>query len=301
MPRPWVLPIIGAPPSPPSGGTVRFYSDWRTGALGSSTAAHMDGSKWPSVSREGNASVVAAPSGMGWPCHRVHRVSSPDGAFDCWHRLDINPIVNLAIGEYRTWRWLFSYRLDGTLDYSEGGFEEDFHGIGDNQAEGSRNWDLTASYIDGGAGWGFALRAGSTRWGIWDVFEETTRITALTRFQPYRFETKVLRVDSGNYRFFAGVWDMAGTRIVSESNLYNDVGSQTLAQFNTGGGTIPINTLSGTVFGTFHTGHNGIDPPYPSFPVDHSDQAAFAIVDGLGPTEWIGNYGNGTVPGEVPV
>lgn len=275
--------------------TPLFFSDWREQEDGSSSTSRTDGGKW-SVSRFTNGRIIDAPADF--PCHKVTRIQSDDGANACFTAMTVTGLGELGIGNVRNWRFYMQY-------LNPDGETPNFHGIGDSQAIGSKNWDINAVY-DNDGGWGFCLNfeGFGSRFGTWPFGWGGSIVNGeggLLKTGCYRFEMQMVRISSGNARFHCWVYHRASgveTLVYDDASLVCDSTGEdweNLADYNAGNN---FSVRNPATTGQFMMGHNGVTPDPSSLPFIHSDQAACAIVDGLEEEEPIGAYG--LVEGEQP-
>ena len=278
---------VTAPPPPPSGSArVLFQSDWRA-MTGNTVLAISDGGKWNSISAgaSSNGSIITAPAGFS--THNVLRVRS-DGTRDGWLAPTVTTLGEIPIGSTRNYRWEHAFHEPSVSDHGQ-------HPIQDGGSASSSNWYL--STVNGGGNlqdgqwaleWGFW---GNSNWGVGEYVlgARDGQWTPLTKGVVYRIELQVVRVSATQFRFHTWIHDSAGNLLYDDDDFHSRDGSSSLAQNPLQSFNIPANSTN------FVIGLNGIaNAPWP---IHSSDQAAFAVVQGLAERQQIGAYGS--VAGEI--
>jgi hypothetical protein len=286
---------------------VRFFSDWRTAANGSSIASLRDGNKWIiAFGSTNNAEIVDAPAGF--PTLKAYHAYTPNGANDGAIQLCLvnagqessSPIPALPIGDTRTWRWYASMVMPGTMGdpwnhpWQDGGAVSQANWSIDThmRTRGGQNFDTNLywgmlSSSQASAPWS-TIHLGSGNWAA-----GSGTYSLLQKRHAYRFEVQIYRISSSTHRLHLWVYDGDGTLLYDDDDFRNSSGTATLAS-NPVLPTPNPNSLRNPVFGIEGVGHNAPDW---SPPMDMMYMAGIAIVDGLPERQPIGAYGS--VAGEV--
>jgi hypothetical protein len=242
-----------------------------------------DNNKWNNISAdfENNGSIVNAPTGF--PTHRALRVLS-DGTRGGWMAPTVTTLGTIPVGSARNYRWYHAFHEPPSADpgshpIQDGGAVSQSNWYFDtrNNLSGDR-WGIT--YIFGGNGWPNDRFALGSSYGQW---------TQLTKGAVYRIEVQIVRTGTNTFRFHAWVHDASGNLVADDDDFRNQDGTASLAS----NPTMAFQVLANT--GIFQIGHNGTTAA--TWPLHSSDQAGYAIVQGLQERQQIGDYGN--VAGEV--
>ncbi len=270
------------------GGTpgVLFFSDWRN-QLGNSESALSDGGKWNVLSSgaSSNASIIDAPAGFS--THKVIRVRSETGHRDGWMEPRRTGLGEIPVGSTRNFRWEIAFHEPALSDAGQ-------HPIQDGGAVSISNWYLGTT--NGGSNlqsgqWGIDFVFGGTDWdnSKFTLGSREGQYTPLQKGVVYRMEVQLARFSSSQFRFYVWIYDAAGNLLYDCDDFRVRNGSRSLCNF--------AHTVRSTSsMDAFLIGLNGIGNS-PSWPIHSSDQAAFAVVQGLPEGQQIGPYGN--VQGEV--
>jgi uncharacterized protein YjdB len=275
------------PPPPPADGNALFFSDWRT-QIGNAESAISDGGKWNWMSADAssNGSIVDAPAGFS--THKVLRVRS-NGTRSGWLAPTVTTLGQIPIGSTRNYRWEHAFHEPALSDAGQ-------HPIQDGGSASSSNWYM--STVNGGGN----LTSGqwALEWGFWGNSDwnraefvlgaREGQWTPLRKGQVYRIEIQIVRVSSTQFRFHTWIHDAAGNLLYDDDDFRSRDGSTSLA-------SNPLQTFNNPANATnFVIGLNGIGGSVP-WPIHSSDQAAFAVVQGLSEGQQIGPYGS--VQGEM--
>jgi hypothetical protein len=237
-----------------------------------------------SADASSNGSIVAAPASFS--THKVLRVRS-DGTRGGWLAPTVTTLGVIPVGATRNYRWEHAFHEPAMAD-------EGSHPIQDGGAVSQSNWYMstTNSGANLGSGqWGLDFFFGGNPWGF-DCFTLGARdgqYTPLQKGQVYRFEIQVVRTAQSRFRFHVWVYNSAGNLLYDDNDFHSRDGSRTLANYEH-----TFNVVANTSI--FLAGWNGIAGGA-SWPIHSSDQAAFAVVQGLPESQPIGPYGS--VQGEV--
>jgi hypothetical protein len=265
------------------GAAPLFFSDWRN-QLGNTNAALQDGGKWDFISADAgrNGAVIAAPPGF--PTQKALRVLS-DGTRGGWMAPTVNTLGQIPVGSSRNYRWYHAF-------YEPPSNDPGSHPIQDGGAVSQSNWYFdTRNNLSGGR-WGITYHFGGNsypndRWALGPAYGQWT---PLTKGAVYRIEVQIVRTGTNSFRFHAWIHDAAGNLLYDDDDFRNQDGSASLASNPTMTFQVVANT------GILQIGHNGTTAA--TWPLHSSDQAGFAVVQGLQERQAIGAYGN--VTGEVP-
>ncbi len=274
------------PPPPPSGGQVLLQSDWRT-QIGNTTTALSDGGKWNQLSSgaEQNASIVDAPSGFS--THKVLRVRSESGHRDGWVEPRRTGLGQIPVGSTRNYRWEIAFHEPALSDRGQ-------HPIQDGGGVSSSNWYLGTTNSGNNLGsnqWGIDFIFGGDTWddSKWTLGQREGSYTPLTKGVVYRMEVQLARISQSQFRFNVWIHDSSGRLLYDCNAIRVRNGSRSLCGY--------VHTFQNPANADiFLAGLNGISSPV-NWPVHSSDQAAFAVVQGLTEGQQIGPYGS--VQGEV--
>jgi hypothetical protein len=268
-------------------GQVLFFSDWRT-RTGNTDSAISDGGKWNWMSDGAgqNSSIIDAPAGFS--THKVLRVLT-NGYRDGWLAPTVTTLGQIPVGSTRNYRWEHAFHEPALNDAGQ-------HPIQDGGSASSSNWYL--STVNGGGN----LQAGqwALEWGFWGNADwnraefvlgaREGQWTPLQKGAVYRIELQIVRISSSQFRFHSWIHNASGNLLYDDDDFRSRDGATTLAQNPLQTLNIPANATN------FVIGLNGIgnNPPWP---IHSSDQAAYAVVQGLPEGQQIGPYGS--LPGEV--
>jgi hypothetical protein len=237
-----------------------------------------------SADASSNGSVVEAPAGFS--THKVLRVRS-NGTRSGWLAPTVTTLGVLPVGATRNFRWEHAFHEPAFADAGS-------HPIQDGGAVSQSNWYMSTTnsgdnLSSGQWGLDFYFGGNSFEGGFFTLGARGGQFTPLQKGQVYRFEIQMTRTSTSQFRFQVWIHNAAGNLLYDTDDFRSPDGSRTLRNYQH-----TFNVVSNTSI--FLIGWNGIAGSAP-WPVHSSDQAGFAIVQGLAEGEQIGAYGS--VEGEV--